>query len=60
MLEGNQVDGQCSQVRADGQRRIRHPGRAGRSMLAAAFTQSPVPVVPVPLRGRLGDLRPLE
>jgi hypothetical protein len=29
-------------------------------MLAAAFTQSPVQVVPVPLRGRLGDLRPLE
>ena len=39
VLEDHQVDGQGAQVRADGDRRVRHPRRAGRQVLAAAAAQ---------------------
>ena len=60
VLENDQVDGQGAQVRADGHRRVRHPRRALRHVLAAAAARTQVQVMLDPPRGRAGDLQLLE
>jgi hypothetical protein len=60
VLEHNQVHSQGPQARAHGHRRVRHPRRARRHVLAAAAAQSPVQVMLDPPRGRPGDLQLLE
>ena len=56
MLEDDQVNGQGTQPRPDGQGRIRHARRAGRDMRPAAGAARLVQVVLDPLRRRHRDL----
>ena len=57
VLEDRQVDGHRRQPRPDGQRRVRHPGRAGRDVDPPARAPRLVQVMLVsPGRLRLGDV----
>jgi len=60
VLVDQQVDGQGAQPRADGQRRVRHAGRARRDVLAAARAPGGVHVVLDPPGPRLGDVQLLR
>ena len=60
VLEDQQADGQGTQVRTDGYRRVRYSRRAGRDVLAPAAACSQMQVMLDAARGRLGYLQLLE
>lgn len=60
VLEDQQADGQGTQVRVGGYRRVRYSRRAGRDVLAPAAAYSQVQVMLDAARGRLGYLQLLE